>query len=119
VSENGSPAAGGGVAEVTLKGATRATKGRRRGGDVFSVVLAAPGVEIRRPGEPVRTMPWEGITEWEIERRRGGVRLFLRGGGAVTRIVVPGWNADELGAALLAATSSPAPEPEPERTNEQ
>jgi hypothetical protein len=98
---------------VTLKGVTLATKGRRRGGDVFSVVLASSGVEIRHPGEPGRTMPWEQITEWEIERRRGGVRLFLRGGGAVTRIVVPGWNAEDLQAALWAATSAPAPAPAP------
>jgi hypothetical protein len=112
VSENGSPPAGGGVPQVTLKGVTLATKGRRRGGEVFTVVLASSGVEIRRLGEPVRTMPWERITEWEIERRRGGVRLFLRGGGSVTRIVIPGWNAEDLQAALLAATSSPGPAPE-------
>jgi hypothetical protein len=98
----------GGVPDVTLKGVTIATKGRRRGGDVFEVVLTAAGVEIRRLGEPVRIMPWEGITEWEIQSRRGGVRLFLRGGGAVARLVVPGWNTEELDAAIRAATA-PAP----------
>lgn len=109
MSENGSPSAGGGVPPVTLNGVTLVTKGRRRGGEVFTVVLASSGVEIRRRGEPVRTLPWERITEWEIERRRGGVRLFLRGGGSVTRIVIPGWNAEDLHAALSAATSSPGP----------
>jgi hypothetical protein len=91
---------------VTLKGVTLAAKGRRRGGDVFAVVLAPSGLEILRPGHPVRTMPWEGITEWEIESRRGGVRLFLRGGGSVTRLVVPGWSAEALGAALRVATGN-------------
>jgi len=57
---------------------------------MFEVVLTSSGVEIQRPGAPVRTMPWERITEWEIQSRRGGVRLFLRGGGSVTRLVVPG-----------------------------
>jgi len=91
---------------VTLKGVTLASKGRRRGGNVFSVVLASPGIEIWRPGEPVRTVPWERVTEWEIESRRGGVRLFLRGGGSVTRVVVPGWTTEGLDAALRAATGT-------------
>jgi len=85
---------------------TLATKGRRRGGNVLSVVLASTGIEIWRLGEPVRTTPWERITEWEIENRRGGVRLFLRGGGSVTRLVVPGWTVEDLDAALRAATGA-------------
>jgi hypothetical protein len=93
-----------GEREVTLKGVTLATKGRRRGGDVFDVVLAPSGVEIRRPNQPVRHLVWERITEWEIVSRRGGVRLIFRGGGSVTPMVVPGWDVDALDAALRAAT---------------
>jgi hypothetical protein len=97
---------------VTLKGVTLATKGRRRGGDVFDVVLAPGGVEIRRPDQPVRHMDWERITEWEIVSRRGGVRLIFRGGGSVTPMVVPGWDVGALDAALRAATA-PIEETEP------
>ena len=83
---------------------TLAAKGRRRGGDVFDVVLAPSGIEIRRPQQPVRHMDWERITEWEIESRRGGVRLVLRGGGSVTPMVVPGWRVEDLEAALRVVT---------------
>jgi hypothetical protein len=105
---------------VTLKGVTLATKGRRRGGDVFDVVLAPAGVEIRRPDQGVRRMDWERITEWEIVSRRGGVRLIFRGGGAVTPMVVPGWDVGALDAALQAATQPVEPsetgnQPENER----
>jgi hypothetical protein len=89
---------------VTLKGVTLAAKGRRRGGDVFDVVLAPTGVDVRRPDQPVRHLDWEHITEWEIVSRRGGVRLIFRGGGAVTPMVVPGWDVGALDAALRAAT---------------
>jgi hypothetical protein len=93
---------------VTLKGVTLSTKGRRRGGDVFDVVLAPSGIEIRRPHRPARHMDWERITEWEIISRRGGVRLVLRGGGSVTPMVVPGWQVDDLDAALRDVTAPSA-----------
>ena len=46
-------------------------------------------------------------------RRRGGVRLFLRGGGSVTALVVPDWSADDLDAALRdASTIVTTPDPD-------
>ena len=100
----------GGARAVTLKGVTLAAKGRRRGGDVFDVVVSPAGIEICRLHQAVRHMDWERITEWEIVSRRGGVRLVLRGGGSVTPMVVPGWQVDDLDAALRDATG---PEDEP------
>jgi hypothetical protein len=104
----GEPLTEGASRAVTLKGVTLATKGRRRGGDVFDVVLAPSGIEIHRPHQPVRHMGWERITEWEIVSRRGGVRLVLRGGGSVTPMVVPGWQVDDLDAALRVVTGPDA-----------
>jgi hypothetical protein len=100
------------VSGTTLKGVTLRNKGRRRGGDTFDVVLNRAGIEIERPGEAARHLPWEHITEWEIEQRRGGVRLIVWGGGAVTQLIVPRWSVDDLDAALRYATR-PVTVPDP------
>jgi hypothetical protein len=94
----------------TLTGVTRLTHGRGGGSDPFDVVLSGDGLEIRHPDEDVRHLPWSEISEWEIERRRGGVRLFLRGGGAVTSLVVPGWSVEDLDG-VLGQVTAPVPEP--------
>ncbi len=41
-------------------------------------------------------MPWDRVSQWQIEERRGGVLLTLRGGGAATQLVIPGWTLDDL-----------------------
>jgi hypothetical protein len=92
------------VAGTTLKGVTLLSKGRRRGGDIFDVILTPAGIEVERHGDAAGHLPWEHITEWEIEQRRGGVCLIVRGGGAVTPLVVPRWSVDDLDAALRFAT---------------
>ena len=95
---------------TTLKGVTLPGKGRRREGEVFDVVLTAAGLTVERPGRAARRLPWEQITEWELEQRSGSVRLVLRGGGAVTALVVPRWSVGDLDAALRHA-AAPAPDP--------
>ena len=45
-------------------------------------------------------MSWDRVSQWEIEERRGGVLLTLRGGGAITPLVVPGWTLDDLEAVM-------------------
>jgi hypothetical protein len=92
----------------TLSGVTRLTSGQGGGSAAFDLALDADGLEIRHPGEDVRHLPWSGISEWEMARRRGGVRLLLRGGGAVTAVAVPGWSVDDL-SALFAEMTTPAP----------
>jgi hypothetical protein len=94
----------------TLSGVTRLASGQGGGSAAFDLALADDGLEIRRTGEDVRHLPWNAISEWEMTRRRGGVRLLLRGGGAVTVVAVPGWSVDDLSAlfteAGAAATAS-------------
>jgi Bacterial PH domain len=97
---------------TTLKGVTLPGKGRRRGGEVFDVVLTSAGLTVERPGRAPRRLPWEEITEWDLEQRSGSVRLVLRGGGAVTALVVPRWHVDDLDAALRMA-AGPATVPDP------
>jgi hypothetical protein len=97
---------------TTLNGVMVAGRGRRRGGDVFDVVLTPDALVVERPGAARRALPWEQVSEWELEQRRGSVRLTLRGGGAVTPFVVPRWSADDLDAALRAATTA-AESPDP------
>ncbi len=97
---------------TTLKGVTLPGKGRRRGGEVFDVVLTPAGLTVERPGRAARRLPWEEITEWELEQRSGSVRLVLRGGGTVTALVVPRWSVDDLDAALRGA-AAPARVPDP------
>lgn len=92
-------------ATTTLTGVTLPGRGRRRGGEIFEVVLTPDGIVVERPGQATRRLPWEQITEWELEQRRGSVRLTLRGGGAVTPLVVPRWSAEEFDAALRDATA--------------
>jgi hypothetical protein len=94
------------VTEATMQGVTLFTKARRRGNDAFELALTYEGIEIRRPGEDPRHLSWERVSEWEIEQRRGGVLLTLRGGGAVTPLIIPRWSVDELDVVLREVTSN-------------
>jgi hypothetical protein len=102
------------VTEATMQGVTLFTKTRRRGNDAFELRLTYEGIEIRRPGEEPRQMSWDRVSEWEIEQRRGGVLLTLRGGGAVTPLIIPRWSVDELDVVLREVTSNAPP---PSTTN--
>jgi hypothetical protein len=95
-----------------MQGVSLLTKDRGRH-DVFELALTYDGIEIRRSGQPTRHLSWERVSEWEIEHRRGGVLLTLRGGGAVTPLVIPHWKMDDLEAVLRAVTSPPPALDEP------
>jgi hypothetical protein len=100
------------VAGTTLEGVTLPRSSRRRGGDTFDVVLTGAGIEIERHGQAAYHLSWEHISEWEIEQRRGGVRLTFWGGGAATPLIVPRWSVDDLDAALRDA-ARPVSLPDP------
>ena len=93
------------MAETTVKGVSLFSKERSRNHDVFDLALTYEGIEIRRPGEAPRHLSWERVSEWEIEQRRGGVLLTLRGGGSVTPLVIPRWKVDDLDVVLRDVTS--------------
>jgi len=93
---------------------------RRRARDVFDLALSPDGIEIRRPGRPAQHMAWSRVSQWEIEERRGYVLLTLRGDGASTPLVVPGWTLDDLAdlmrdvtADSAGSTHAPAPAADP------
>lgn len=103
--------------ETTVQGVSLYTRERGRNPDVFDLALTYIGIEIRRPGESARLLPWDRVSEWEIEERRGGVLLILRGGGSVTPLIIPKWKVDELDLVLQDVTSQPTwvePEAAPE-----
>jgi hypothetical protein len=98
------------MAQATMQGVTLYSRSRRRPQDVFELAISYEGIEIRRPGETTRHLSWDRVSEWEIEQRRGGVLLTLRGGGSVTPLVIPEWNVDDLDVVLRDVTSNvPAP----------
>jgi hypothetical protein len=70
--------------------------GQKNRGDSFELVLSREGIEVRRPERPAQQMSWDRVSEWEIEERKGYVLLTLRGQGATTPLVVPGWTLDDL-----------------------
>jgi hypothetical protein len=70
------------------------------GGERFDIALSPDGIEIRRPGQTARHLPWDRVSEWELQDRRGGVLLTLRGRGSVTPLLIPRWTIDGLEAVL-------------------
>ena len=52
-------------------------------------------------------MSWNRVSQWEIEEREGYVLLTLRGGGAATPLVVPGWTLDDLEILMREVTAGP------------
>jgi hypothetical protein len=91
---------------TTIHGVSIFSRQRRRKADVFDIALSPGGVVIRRPGRPEQHMPWDRISQWEIEERTGCVLLTLRGGGSVTPLVVKGWSPEDLETVLREATES-------------
>jgi hypothetical protein len=97
------------TAATTIRGVSILTGRRRSPAEVFDIALSTNGIEIRWPGQAATRMPWSRVSQWEIEERRGGVLLTLRGGGATTPLVVPGWSLDDLEAVMrTAAGTAPA-----------
>jgi hypothetical protein len=73
--------------------------------DRFDLTLSADGIDICRPGRPVQHMAWDRVSEWEVEERKRDVLLTLRGDGAITPLIVPGWSVDDLVGLLRDLTS--------------
>jgi hypothetical protein len=96
------------TAATTIRGVSILTGRRRSPAEVFDIALSTNGIEIRWPGQAATRMPWNRVSQWEIEERRGGVLLTLRGGGATTPLVVPGWSLDDL-EAVMRTTAGTAP----------
>ncbi len=104
---------------TTIQGVSVLTRERLSNEEVFDIALSHQGIEIRRPGRAPARMSWNRVSHWEIEQQRYGVLLTLRGGGATTPLMVPGWNADEL-QALMRATAGDVDTPrEPPRGNQR
>ena len=80
-----------------------------RHGQRFDIALSRRGIEVRRHGVPGQLMPWDRVSQWEIEEHEGYVLLTLRGNGAATPLVVPGWTLDDLEVLMRDVTSEPAP----------
>jgi hypothetical protein len=84
------------TATTTIQGVSVLSRQKKRGVDRFELALSPTGIEVRRPGRPVQQLGWDRVSEWEIEERKGYVLLTLRGRGATTPLVVPGWSLDDL-----------------------
>ena len=83
------------TATTTIQDVSILTR-RRQNDDLFDLMLSAEGIDIQRPGRPIQHMSWDRVSEWEIEERKHDVLLTLRGGGAATPLVVPGWSVNDL-----------------------
>ncbi len=92
--------------------------GRRRNEDLFDITLSTEGIDVARPGRPVQHMSWNRVSQWEVEERKHDVVLTLRGSGATTPLVVPGWSVDDLAVLMrdltLGSVEYVAEEPRPE-----
>lgn len=93
---------------TTLQGVSLLTKQKTRHPDTFELVLSHAGIEVRRPDRPVQQMSWDRVSEWEIEERKGYLVLTLRGRGATTPLVVPGWTLEALEVLMRDVTSDAA-----------
>jgi hypothetical protein len=89
---------------TTIRGVSIFSRQRRRKADVFDIALSPGGIVIRRPGRAEQHMPWDRISQWELEERPGCVLLTLRGGGSVTPLAVKGWSVDDLETVMRQAT---------------
>ncbi|MGP0031420.1 MAG: hypothetical protein ACLPVF_13040 [Acidimicrobiales bacterium] len=105
--------------ETTLHGVTLLSKARSRKAEVFELGVSTAGIEVRRSGQEPRLLSWDRIATWDIEQRRRGVVLELRGGGSVTPLLVPDWTVEDLDRLLCDVTAhlartTPLPEEDPD-----
>jgi hypothetical protein len=84
------------TATTTIQGVSVLSRQKKRSADLFDLCLSTAGIEVRRPDRPVQQMSWDRVSEWEIEEQKDYVVLTLRGRGATTPLVVPGWSLDDL-----------------------
>jgi hypothetical protein len=97
------------TAGTTIEGVSILSRQGPRRGDHFDIALSRRGIEVRRHGAPAQLMSWDRVSQWEILEHEGYVLLTLRGNGAATPLVVPGWTLDDLEVLMRHVTSDPAP----------
>jgi hypothetical protein len=91
---------------TTIRGVSILSAQKKRGQDVFDIALSREGIEVRRPERPSSLTSWDRVSEWEVEEHNGYVLLTLRGQGATTPLVVPGWRLDDLEILMRDVTSN-------------
>lgn len=101
------------TAGTTIEGVSILSRQGPRRGDHFDIALSRRGIEVRRHGAPAQLMSWDRVSQWEIQEHEGYLLLTLRGNGAATPLVVPGWTLDDLEVLMRHVTSDPAPHPAP------
>jgi hypothetical protein len=97
------------TAATTIEGVSILSRQAARRGDHFDIALSRRGIEVRRHGVPAESTSWDSVSQWEIREHKGSVLLTLRGSGAATRFVVPGWTPDDLEVLMRDVTSDPVP----------
>ena len=96
-------------AGTTIEGVSVLSGQRGRRGDRFDIALSRRGIEVRRQGAPAQLVSWDRVSQWEIEEHEGCVLLTLRGNGATTPLLVPGWTLDDFEVLMRDVTSDPGP----------
>ena len=96
---------------TTIRGVSILSRDKRPSQNVFELVLSREGIEVRRPQRRAQQLSWDRVSEWEIEDRTGYVLLTLRGQGATTPLVVPGWSLDDLEILMRDVTGGTAHDP--------
>jgi hypothetical protein len=81
---------------TTIRGVSIVSRQRTRKEDLFDITLSPDGIAVQRPGRAEQHIDWSRISQWEIVERPGCVVLTLRGGGAVTPLMVKGWSLEDL-----------------------
>jgi hypothetical protein len=97
------------TAATTIEGVSILSRQGARHGDRFDIALSRRGMEVRRHGIPAQLMSWDRVSHWEIQAHDGDVLLTLRGSGATTPLVIPGWTRDDLEVLMRDVTSDVAP----------
>jgi hypothetical protein len=90
---------------ATLRGVSIYSRKREKHADLFDLEITEAGISIQRSESEPRLLGWDRVATWEIEKRRRGLLLILRGGGSVTPLLVPSWKVHDLDQLLNEATA--------------
>jgi hypothetical protein len=101
---------------TTIPGVSLVARHRRRHPPVFELALSQDGVVVRQPDAAPQQIAWDRVREWELQAHRDGALLTLRGDGAESALVVPGWTVAALGELLRDITTQVPADPAPAPT---